>query len=309
VLVGIGRAGRGGPTTGQHLTFIAPLLLGQTLLNLLFQADITLLRAFASDSAAAAGLAPMAADPLVGAYRATQMFCFLPYQLLIAVTFILFPMLATAFRDGDRAAVARYVETGVRIALVLAGLMVSVTSGLAGPLLTLVFGADTAALAERPMQLLTIGFGAFAIFGILTTVLNSLKHERKSAVITAIAAALVALLCYLRVRGAPFGPDLLWRTAIATSAGLALATVGAAFLVKRAAGAVVPPITPLRVLLALGIAIAVARFLPVRGPLVTIGASAVIALVYVVVLIATGELGRRDIENVRTVLSRRARPR
>ena len=45
-VVGFGRPGAGGPTVKQHLVFIAPLLLGQTLLNLLLQADLTLLRIF-----------------------------------------------------------------------------------------------------------------------------------------------------------------------------------------------------------------------------------------------------------------------
>ena len=66
----------------QHLAFIAPLLFGQVVLNLLLQADLTLLRASPPRPRSARGCALEAADPLVGAYRATQLFCFLPYQLL-----------------------------------------------------------------------------------------------------------------------------------------------------------------------------------------------------------------------------------
>ena len=45
---------------------------------------------------------------------------------------ILFPMLAVAHKAKDGAAVARFVANGVRVAVLLAGLMVSVTSGLSG---------------------------------------------------------------------------------------------------------------------------------------------------------------------------------
>jgi len=304
-VVGVGKAGSGGPTVRQHLTFIAPLLLGQTLLNLLLQADLTLLRRFASDAAVATGLDVTAADPLVGAYRATQLFCFLPYQMLIAVTFIIFPLLATAYRDGDRDAVARYVRTGVRLALVLAGAMVSVTSGLSGPLLLLVFPPEAAELGTRAMQLLTLGFGAFGIFGILTTVLNSLKRERASAAITTVAFSLVVVLCFVRVRGGPFGEELLWRTAVATSLGIALATVGAALLVKRTTGAVVAPLSLVRVLGAMAVAIAVARYLPYAGKIATIGYSAAIGLLYFVLLIVMREVGKADLATIKTVLSRR----
>lgn len=307
-VVGIGKRGAGGPSVKQHLAFIAPLMLGQVLLNLLLQADLTLLRAFAADSARAAGLGPEAADPIVGAYRATQLFSFLPYQLLIAVTFILFPMLATAYRDGDREAVTRYVRAGVRLALVLMGLMVSVTSGLSGPLMRLVFPAQAAELGARSMQLLTLGFGAFAVFGILTTVLNSLKREVASMIVTAVAFALVVALCFLRVRGTVFGAELLWRTAIATTSGLSLATVCAAFLVYRTAGAVAPPTTLVRVVSAMALTIVLGRFLPHPGKLMTLVYAAALGALYMVLLLVTRELGRADLATLKTVLGKRAQP-
>jgi stage V sporulation protein B len=256
----------------------------------------------------------LAADPLVGAYRATQLFCFLPYQLLLAVTFILFPMLASAQRDGDREAVGRYVEAGVRLAMLVAGAMVSVTAGLSGPLLTLVFGAKVAELGTRSMALLALGFGVFAILGILTTVLNSLKRERASAGLTLGAFLLVVGLCFWRVRGQPFGAGLLFDTAVATSAGLLLATAIAAFLVYRTTGGVVAWLSVVRVVAALAAALLVAHFLPplaaaskpIYALLLAANAGAVVA-VYVVVLLASRELGRRDLDNARAVFARRGK--
>ncbi len=305
VWVGLGRSGKGGTSLSSHLVFIGPLLLGQVLLNLLLQADLTLLRTFASESAAAAGMPLEAADPLVGAYRATQLFCFLPYQMLISVTFILFPLLAKAHHDADKDAVARYVRTGLRLALVLAGLMVSVTSGLSGPLIRLIFPAEAAELGTQSMQILTLGFGAFAIFGILVTVLNSLERERASATITGMAFALVVVLCFLRVRGGVFGAEMLLNTAMATTAGLVLATLVAAVLVKRTAGALVSPISLLRVGVALAIAVFVGRQFPNAGKLMTLVLSAAVALIYVVVLLASRELGKADLEMVMSVVRRR----
>lgn len=305
VVVGTGRSGRGGPTAREHLVFIAPLFVGQTLLNLLLQADLTLLRRFAGASAVAAGLARTDADPLVGAYRATQLYCFLPYQLLLSVVFVLFPMLATAYRDRDREAVARYVRTGVRLALVIAGAMVSVTSGLSASLIRLVFPEEAAQLGARSMQVLSVGFGAFALFAVLVTVLNSLKRERISAFITALAFFLVVTLCYVRVRGTPFGEELLWQTATSTSAGLFAATAVAVFAVRQVAGAVVAPLTVVRVLGCLGVAILVGRALPEGGKLLTVVESAVVGLVYLVLLALIREIGRADLERLRAVVGRR----
>ncbi len=309
--IGIGRRGAGGPSIKEHLAFVAPLLIGQVLLNMLLQADLQLVGRFASDAAAASGLDRSEGDVLVGAYRATQLFCFLPYQLLMPVILVLFPMLATALRDGDPETVAKYVRTGVRLALVLAGLMVSVTSGLSGPLLGLVFGKtpEYAELATRSMQVLTIGFGAFAIFGVLTAVLNSLKRERAAMLATAVAVGLVVATAVSIVPGTEFGPSILERTALSTSVGLAAATVATVVLVYRTAGTVVSPLSAARVIGAMAATIVIARQLPVGGKMATIGFSAVVGAIYVVLLLVTGELGRADLESVKAIVARRRSPR
>jgi stage V sporulation protein B len=300
--------GRNGPTTFRasgHLSFIAPVLAAQVLLNLLLQADITLLRRFAGEGVAAMGLAPSMADPLVGAYRATQLYSFLPYQLLVSVTFILFPMLAQAHRAGERELVARYVTTGVRIALIVAGAMVSVTSGLAEALLRLVYSNDAAVLGERSMQVLTLGFGAFAILGVLTSVLSSLGKERSGAVATAVAFALVVFLCFAHARGAPFGEELLFRTAVSTTTGLVLATACAAVLVRFRAGAVVNPLTFVRVIAAVAVSIAVARSLPHAGAVVTLAECALVVSLYAALLTLTREFSRADLARIAAIVRKK----
>lgn len=303
-LAGLGRRGEGGPSVGEHLAFIAPLFGGQLALNFLFQSELQLLGRFAADAATAAGLEREAADTLAGAYRNAQLFCFLPYQLLLSVTFVLFPLLASAYRDRDDAAVARYVRTGVRLAMIIAGAMVSVTAGIPHALLELVFGADSAALASGPMFVLALGQGAFAIFGILATVLTSLKRERMSAILTTVALALVVLLCFVLVRGEPYGGGLLLRTAIASGAGLLVATLLAARAVESAAGAVVPILTVVRVLAALGVAIGAGRLLPSAGKLMTLVYAPLIAGVFLALLVVTRELGKDDLAMVKRVLGR-----
>ena len=305
-VVGVGRKGSGGPTVRHHLIFMAGLFVGQLLLNLLLQADLTLLRFFAGEAAAREGLSPMAADPFVGAYRATQLFAFLPYQLLIAVTFVLFPMLASAGKSGDRDDVRRYVATGLRLALIIGGAMVCVTSGLAGPLLMLVFGKEATAHGARALSVLALGSGAFAIFGILTTVLNSLGFERKSAIVTGVAAALVGAACFFWVRGTPLSDELLLRTATATSTSIVLATLAASVLVHRAAGGLVAPSVVVRVLLAGTIATVVGRFLwdtpRLAAPLLAL----FVVAIYAAVLVVSRELGPNDLALVKRVLKRSA---
>jgi len=299
--VGIGRAGTSSSSARTYLRFIGPILLGQVLLNLLFQADQLLLRRFSADAALAAGLDGAAADRLVGAYRAIQLFCFLPYQLVLSVSIVMFPLVARAHRERDRARVASYVRQGMRIALVVTGLIVSVTSGLPGPLLTLVFGADTAALGTGAMRLLALGLGNLALFGVLTAILNSIEQQRIGLIVTALAFVFVVVACLLRVRGLAFGPELLMQTAGATSLALLLATGIAMFIVSKAAGGVLAPACALRVGLALMGALAVAWLLPAARGLGTLLASLGVGTSYVVLLIVSGELGKADWGQLRRI--------
>jgi stage V sporulation protein B len=302
--VGIGRAGQGGIAARRYWHFIGPILIGQVLLNLLFQADQLLLRRFSADAALAAGLDNAAADALVGAYRAMQLFCFLPYQLVLSVSIVLFPVVARAHRARDGVLVTAYVRQGVRIALLVSGLIVSVTAGLPGPLLTLVFGADTAALAAAPMRLLALGLGNLALFGVLTAVLNSIERQRLGLLVTALAFGFVVAACLLRVPGLGFGPELLMQTAWATSVALLLATAVALLIVLKTAGAVLSPACLLRVLGALGSALAVAELLPANSALGTLLASLAVAASYVLMLIVFGELGRVDLDKLRRIAGR-----
>ncbi len=304
VLVGWGKAGGTEPTYRRQLGYLVPLFLGQILLNLLFQADALLLRRFASDAAAANGLDGTAADSLVGAYRAAQLFCFLPYQMLMSVTFVLFPMLAHAQASSDKDAVRRYVENGVRLAAVVAGLLVSVTAGLPRELIGLVFGHDTAVLGAPAMQVLAIGLGFLALFGILTAVLNSLGQERASLIVTGLAFALVVVLCVVFVRGGEFGEGLLERTAWATSAGLVLATIAAGAFVARAAGGVVSALSLLRVALGVAAATSVGHLLPESSKVMTLLYAPVVASIYVAVLALTRELNSNDLANLKAVVRR-----
>jgi stage V sporulation protein B len=156
------------------------------------------------------------------------------------------------------------------------------------------------------MRILSLGLGAFALFGIFTAVLNSLQHERMSATVTGLAVILVVFLCFAQVRGAEFGQDILVRTAVATSSALFAATVVAGFLVWRSTRALLAPLVALRVALAMVAAMAVAWVLPEGGRVMALVNSAAVSAVYVIVLLISRELSKKDLENVRLVVRRRS---
>jgi stage V sporulation protein B len=303
--VGTGRSGTGGVKVSVYLRFLGPILLSQVLLNLLFQADQLLLRRFAADAAMAAGMEARAADPLVGAYRAIQLFCFLPYQLVLSVAIVLFPLVARAHRDAQKETVGRYVEQAMRLALIVGGLVVSVTASLAEPLLRLVFGADTAELGAASMRILALGLGSLALLGVLTAVLNALERPRLGVIVTGLAFVLVVALCFGRARGVAFGAELLRQTAIATSIAMVAATLVAAWLVRQHAGRVLALLTLVRVMIALAAAFAAASLWPKPSGVLTLIASGLPASVYLLALFVTREVRTAELSRVGRMLGRR----
>lgn len=304
-VVGFGRRGPTRLRAREHLGFVLPVLGAQGVLNLLLQADTNTLRAFATRAAEASGREASAADALVGAYNAGQLFGFLPYQLLIGITFILFPMLATAHAREESDAVRRYVRAGMRVALLLVGLIVAIAAALSESLLRLVFPGQFADLGSRSMQVLCFGLGVFALFGVLTTVLNSLGRQWQG-----LLATLLALVCVLGmnlwwVSGTAFGEQLLLNTAWATSLGMLPGALLAALLVRRATGTLMSLAVGLRVLAAVVVVVGLGHQLPVLGRPLTVGAAAGLGVVYVGILWLLRELGAEDVRRVAAMLSRR----
>ena len=309
LVAGFGARGTGGPKLARYLLLIAPLAVGQLFFNVLLQSDITLLGYFAAGTADAAGLvgadAIAAADRSVGIYKACQLFAFLPYQLLVSVTFILFPMLAKAHAAGDADAVKTYVRTGIRLALVLTGAMVAVLVGLAPGLLGLVFPPDIAEAGASTLRLLALGQGAFALFAIASTVLTSLHREVWTLALNAVATALVVGAAFALVPGTALGAPIAARAALATTVALFASLVVAGVLVLRVAGALVPLLSVVRVVTSLAVAAALPLWLGRTGKLATLAMAAVVAAIYFAAMVATRELGKTDLALVLRVLGKK----
>jgi stage V sporulation protein B len=303
-LTGWGAAGGKRPLTKAYLTFIVPIFAGQILLNLLFQADALLLRRFAADAALATGLPPEAADDYVGAYRATQLFCFLPFQLLTSVTFVLFPLLATAQAKGERDVVGGLVERGLRIALIVGGLIVSTLVAVPGGLVALVFGAEASALGADSMPILAIGMAFFALLGVMTSAMNSLGAERQSFALIGTAAVAVIALCVFVARTDELSPALLTRVAAATSTGMILTTTFAAWRLKKISGGSLSLLSVARTGAAIAAAGALGQALFTGGHIMTLLGAIAAGVVFLVVLTLTGELKKADLEQVLALAKR-----
>ena len=311
VPVALARAGAGKPggtsfAAVPYLRYLVPLALSQVCLNLLMQTDLFFVSRLVGQAAGPSLEGIKAANTLRGVYRGVQLFAFLPYQLLMSITFVLFPLLARASARGDRAAVRSYTMTGIRLGFVLTGLMCGSVSAIAPHVLHLVFPEEMWVPGGDVLRILSLGLGAFSVLGITCAALAGLGRATAAALLTALGVALIATGCMVLIPRVALGPAMLVQAATATSIAMVLTASAAGLVLRSTAGGFVSAATIVRVLGALGVAVAVGSRLPWLGRIfVPIEAVAVAAL-YVVVLVVTRELGPADLARVLTVVRRKA---
>jgi stage V sporulation protein B len=290
----------------EHARYMLPVLGSQAVLNLLLQSDTNLLRAFAARAASSEGLPVEKADALVGAYAAAQLFGYLPYQVLVGVTFLLFPLLSGASARHEPSEVARLVRGGVRVAALVTGLVVSVTAGLSAPLLRLVFPPALAELAGTAMFGLCLGLGCFAMFGVFSSVLISLGRPWYAFIATTAAWLLSSGANSWVLLGQPFGAQLLVYTAVSSGVAILGATALSGYWVLQASNALMPLTSALRVVFSLALATGVARLLSPTSKPATLLAALLVSAAYFASLSLSRELKVSELQALgRALLGRR----
>ncbi|MCL2724621.1 MAG: oligosaccharide flippase family protein [Polyangiaceae bacterium] len=300
----------GVPTARGYLALIVPVMVAQLFTNGLMQADIFILGRYLSIGAEYNHFTDpsRAANEWLAAYRAAQLFAFLPYQLLFSVTQILFPMLARARASQGDARVAELVSRGCRVGAIVCGMLVVVVLAMPEALIKFAYGGVIAKQGAPALHYLALGQAAFAMFGLGTTVLVSLGRERLAMAITALALALLAGACALVIPDAAFGTPQLVAAAGATTGALGIALVIAVFSVKHAAGVFVPIKTALRVGACVAAAFAAGMYMPAFSRLLTPMIAIAVVFAYFGLLIIMGEIGKNDLALIRSIAARRSKP-
>jgi stage V sporulation protein B len=258
----------------------------------------------AGEAAAASGLDVREADKLLGPYRATQLFGFLPYQLLMTIQMVLFPFLAKARADNDTKAVRDFTMVGVRLAMILTGLIGGTAAALTPHLLRFAFPLEVATTAAPFSRFYVLGMASLAILGVACAALTSLRRELQAMVLT-LSTAFMIVTGILVFRDGSLGPHLLSSTAYATAGAVTIGAILSALSLRRAAGGLVKITTLVRVAIAVGVLFALGYVVPPVGKLVVPIIAAAFGLLYVLILVVSGELGKTDLAILKRVLGRK----
>jgi O-antigen/teichoic acid export membrane protein len=308
------------------ISFMLPVMGYVLFMNVLLQGDVLVVKAAAAGPVRTAlelGEASWielirAAHPLAsstelisegtsffsGLFKATKNIALVPYQGVVAITFVIFPLISRATFQDDADATRMYVTQALRVTLLLVAFVVTGIAAGGAPLLGLLFGA-TYELAAGALMPLLVAMALFSALYVVASVLTASGHPLDALVLMLVMSMVLLLTLYTVVEHSVAGPELLERAAWAVLAVTALAWLAASVDVKWRVGVAVPWWTFLRSALAVALGVFASQLVGGEGLVALIARSALSGVVFMVALLVTRELGSQDLATVRATLQRR----
>jgi stage V sporulation protein B len=291
------------------VALMAPLWLYQLCLNIVLQIDTSLLKRTVAEISIAAGSSPEAAAELasryVGFYRAAQTFAFVPYQLILSVAFVIFPMVSEATSLGREDHARSYIRGALRFSLLVLLAIAAPIAGASESVLRLVYPSSYLA-GGSALAMLSFGMVCFALFVIGATIIRGAGRPGVAATIASAAVVVVLIANIAFVKMAGVGEHTLLAAASGTTLGTVAALLAIGVAVYARFGTFIAASTAVRAIIGAACGAGVARFLVGESKLTALIALVAGGLTYVAVLIATRELGRPELQAIQRVVRRRA---
>ncbi len=309
IWIGFGKAGMPGEKIQRRrwIGFMAPIWTYQICLNGILMIDLQVLKRTATEIAFASAVTGQAAVDLanqyVGYYRAAQTFAFVPYQLIISMTFIVFPMISRATSIGNREAAQSTIQHAMRFSLLLLLLVAAPTSGAAEGVMRLAYPSEYLAGAPA-LSILVFGVVAFALFAVAATAISGAGKPSVAAMIAGVSLLVVVVANRVLLMQAGLGDQMLQAAATGTAIGMVVALLLSAWVIRRSFGVFIPVITWARAALASVAGYAAAAAVPHDSALMALLALGAGFLSALAVLVVARELTLDDWYAVRRIVRR-----
>ncbi len=247
---------------------------------------------------------------LSGLYRATKNVSLISYQAVIAITFVVFPLVSRATFQSDQKATDTYVRQTVRVATLLVLFVSTLLAAGGEPLLALLFG-DAYRLAAPALIPMLGAMACFALLFVCINILTAAGRPLDALLLTGSSAIVQLVALYLVISAAPAGPGVLALSAVVTLVSIAVALVLGAALVRLRLKVQLPWLSIARTGLAAGCSL-VAAALAGDADAVFLGGLwgifvrvSTALVVFAVMLFATREITVRDLRGVLGSVMRR----
>ncbi len=249
--------------------------------------------------------ASLLTDAQVGFYAAAQNLGRVAYQAIIAATFVVFPLVSRSTFTDDHETTKRYVQVTARYSVMFAMAIAVVMAANPTDVLGLLYSPAYAARGSTALVFLAFGNVAFSMLAIAGTILNGAGKSRPAVISAAITLAIAVIGNAIAISMSAGSPHVLGVAAAVTGGSMLIGAVIAALQLQKHFGATLPLVSLVRILVATGVAFAVGRFLPLHGKLMTLVEAVIVAGVFLVVLVASRELGARDLQAIKAVRQKR----
>lgn len=285
-------------------------IFGYTLLfNLLLFEDAQLLRPLV-----ASGISAQTSDldtllgRLSGIYGAVQNIGFVPYQLVIAVTFVVFPLVSKATFEGDKEATRAYIFNALRYSAILLAILLGAILSAPRGLVVLPHGAEYES-GGAVLRVFGVGQLFFSLLAVSNTILIGAGRVRQAAEAVALGLVSVAAGAFFLIPSFVGSGDVLQAplvaAAISSSIGIFLAFLRALWALRSKFEAKLPWGTFLRTLLLVAICISLGIFFPEGGAVSTLLHASLGAVVVFLGFLLTGEFNAEDKARLLKVVRRK----
>lgn len=189
----------------QMLRYISWLLVYLFALNQLMFIDLYLLKKMCTDffahvfqlsSAQVEAQLDKPVYALTAIYGAAQTIARLPYQLMIAVTFVIFPVLSKQAQSENKEDIRRYITATLRYSLIGVGAMVIGLGAHFSGTMTLFYKPEYAE-GSHALLFLLLAYTVFSMLSVVGTILNSLGHLRYTALLSMVILLITGLIVYV----------------------------------------------------------------------------------------------------------------
>jgi O-antigen/teichoic acid export membrane protein len=276
------------------LSFQGKVMLATLATYYLTTVDLLAVKAFASSD-------PVVADRLAGYFTAGQRLAQIPMTLVVALVYVMFPLIAKQAGTADRAAGARVLKLGMRTMLLLLVPATVILASTAEESMLLVFPSiartmaetgDTSAVVAWPFQLLVLGYVLYSFLLMATTLITA--DGRPGAALVIVAATLVLARLFTWQGALAFGPA---GAAIGISAAWLVGCVASAGLLLRRYGTIVPAASAVRIAICGALVWIAAAAVPAEGPMLLVKDAALV-LLFVAAALATRELSVAELRRL-----------
>jgi stage V sporulation protein B len=282
---------KGEAPAGQLFKFQSYVLLFTFVLTLLQRVDLMLIKALSSPDATRA-------SENAGYYSAAMDIANLTYQIVVSVTFVIFPLVSQSTFADDRARTQGYISNTLRYTLMVMALTATLFSSCAAGILRVIY-RETYQAGSPALRIVAFGMLFFGLLYVVTTIISASGQPKVSLLLGVITLVLSTALNALLIPS-----HGLAGAAAATTVSMLGGTILACAYVWRRFRTLMSITSALRIPGCAGVIYAAALLFSPGSKLMIIAQLIALSVAYVIALIITGELGRSDLRLIARVVRR-----